>query len=187
MSEPGVYYRKPVEPKLAMQWQGTVDSFNALQAWTGTYDADGEPAPVVNHDGMHYVDFATVPVRLYVAANKASLVIKIGEWVIKDKLGFYPCQDAVFQESYSSEEPDPREQITGVDFVRLRSYDGSILTEFTVPRTTAANSVEGLTNIARDAIALLRPIVPVHTAGYGVSQTNVDEIQDVIDRTWGPR
>ncbi|AEL98276.1 hypothetical protein LINSTU_33 [Mycobacterium phage LinStu] len=33
-------------------------------------------------------------------ANQSWLPIKDGEWVVKDRLGFYPVEDGVFAETY---------------------------------------------------------------------------------------
>lgn len=37
---------------------------------------------------------------LYVAANWVWIEVVPGEWIMKDALGYYPCKDSVFQESY---------------------------------------------------------------------------------------
>lgn len=39
-------------------------------------------------------------VRLFVAANGDFLEIVPDEWIIRDSLGFYPCQNAKFAETY---------------------------------------------------------------------------------------
>lgn len=38
--------------------------------------------------------------ELYVAANNAWLDIEIGEWIIKDSRGFYPCKPDIFAQTY---------------------------------------------------------------------------------------
>jgi hypothetical protein len=37
---------------------------------------------------------------IWVAANEEWLNIEVGEWIIKDSHGIYPCKDDVFHEKY---------------------------------------------------------------------------------------
>lgn len=83
MNKPKLYRKKPVE-NLAMQWTG--DNYDALHAWG---------AQVVAPDRS-----ITPKLRLYVDANFAFLDVQVGEWIIKDASGFYPCHPDRFAESY---------------------------------------------------------------------------------------
>lgn len=87
MSAPAKYRKKPVEIE-AMQWTG--DNAADLGEWTG--DAF--------HDKPCGVGHGTA--CLYVAANQAHLGIPTGEWVIRDRAGFYPCRADVFAATYEA-------------------------------------------------------------------------------------
>lgn len=39
---------------------------------------------------------------IWVQANEEWLRIEVGEWIIKDSHGIYPCKDDVFQEKYEA-------------------------------------------------------------------------------------
>ncbi len=81
------YRKKNPQPVEAMQWTG--DNLQEIKGWTGE--------DLFEQSGDEFF--------LYVAANKAWLTIQVNEWILKDKLGFYPCADSVFQESYELNEP----------------------------------------------------------------------------------
>lgn len=38
--------------------------------------------------------------ELWVDANQQWLPIEVGEWIVKDELGAYPCKDDVFKKKY---------------------------------------------------------------------------------------
>lgn len=89
MSGPTKYRKKPVVIE-AMQWTG--DNAADLAEWTddafwplGLEDRTDDP----EHTGC-----------LYVAANSSHLGIPTGEWVIRDRAGFYPCRADVFADTY---------------------------------------------------------------------------------------
>lgn len=42
----------------------------------------------------------TLVCSIYVNANDAWLVLQVGEWIIRDSHGIYPCKDDVFHEKY---------------------------------------------------------------------------------------
>lgn len=42
--------------------------------------------------------------ELWVEANQTTVPIEIGEWVLQDEKGFYPCKDDIFQKLYESAE-----------------------------------------------------------------------------------
>ena len=89
----------------AIQWTG--DNPYAVRDFTGTHEPDPE------RGGNHYV-FTTQSGHgeLYVAANKAWLDLEIGEWVIKDSLGFYPCKAEIFALSYELVDTEDKPKYT---------------------------------------------------------------------------
>ena len=86
------FRKQPVEVE-AIQWTG--DNPAAVRAFTGTH----QPDP--NRSGNHMV-FTTQSGHgeLYVAANGAWLGIEVGEWIIRDSRGFYPCKSDIFDATY---------------------------------------------------------------------------------------
>lgn len=74
----------------AGQWTG--GNIQELWGWVG---ADNLYGPLPEEDRR-----SARPAKLYVAANAAWLDLEIGEWIIKDDLGFYPCKDSVFRKKY---------------------------------------------------------------------------------------
>lgn len=75
----------------AVQWTG--ENAKELEEFCGVRELEeGETQPIFSND----------PIRghLYVAANGAWLDLEIGEWILKDELGFYPCKDKVFRKKY---------------------------------------------------------------------------------------
>jgi hypothetical protein len=107
------YIKQPVVIE-AMQWTGNVDE---VWDWvTAAYFYGPIPA-----EGRR----AATPARLYVAANNAWLDIEIGEWILKDDLGFYPCKDSMFLKNYA---PDDGSGILVIppglmDNIRSADYD----------------------------------------------------------------
>lgn len=86
------FTKRPVTIE-AMQWTG--NNVQDLWEWVGADNLYG-PLPVgdpLSPDGS--------PARLYVAANDAWLDLDVGEWIIRDRLGFYPCKAEMFRASYS--------------------------------------------------------------------------------------
>jgi hypothetical protein len=95
------YRKRPVTIE-ALQWTG--DNVEAIQQWVGCQEGIYLFLPECGHD-MSGTD-NTKPV-LYVAANDAWLNVEIGEWIAKDRHGFYPIKDDVFLESYDKAELIP--------------------------------------------------------------------------------
>lgn len=95
-----MYRKKPVIIE-AQQWTG--DNIIALWEWISAAHLYGpipaEPA-TTDASGTYFAARLAQPARLYVAANSAWRNIAVGEWILKDSLGFYPCQDSVFCETY---------------------------------------------------------------------------------------
>lgn len=79
----GRFRKKPVVIE-AMQWTG--DNLQEIWDWT--------TAEVV------YGPTEVNPLRLYVGANEAWLDLEVGEWILKDALGFYPCKAGMFANNY---------------------------------------------------------------------------------------
>jgi hypothetical protein len=77
------YRKRPVVVD-AMQW--TDDNIQELWDWAN--------AEVI------YGPTESNPLRLYVAANDAWLDLEIGEWIIRDSRGYYPCKVDVFEVTY---------------------------------------------------------------------------------------
>lgn len=87
-----VRFRKnPIEFE-AIQWTG--DNLAEMQRFTGIFQHDerGE-VPVFQTEVSPDLTVG----YLWVAANHAFLEIEVGEWVVRDELGFYPCKDAVIR------------------------------------------------------------------------------------------
>ncbi len=84
-STPDLYQSNPVTVH-AKQWTG--ENLDDLVGWIGEKNLDVSPPGIKPW------------VNLFVAANKRWLEIEIGEWIIEDELGFYPCKDVVFRKKY---------------------------------------------------------------------------------------
>lgn len=90
MNAPQRFRKRPVEIE-AMQWTG--DNPAAMRAFTGMHATES--------GGEHFV-FTTQSGHgeLFVAANGAWLPLEIGEWVLSDARGFYPCKPDIFAQTY---------------------------------------------------------------------------------------
>lgn len=51
-------------------------------------------------EDLAHSDDPDAPASLFVAANGVWLQLVPGEWVIRDRLGLYPCKSDVFAETY---------------------------------------------------------------------------------------
>lgn len=80
------YTSKPTQIE-AIQWRKGVND-DEVAEWTDTPRAIG----FVLGEGCG---------RLWVAANSSWVIIDDGEWVAKDRHGFYPIKDDVFREKYA--------------------------------------------------------------------------------------
>lgn len=102
MDKPGIFVKKPVEVK-AIQFTG--DNWWACRDFAGQREtSDGLKVNCFNRVGTYLFkdrSETNVVAELWVDANKTILPIEVGEWIIQDNLGFYPCKDARFQEIYS--------------------------------------------------------------------------------------
>lgn len=92
MKAPATFIKKPVEVQ-AMQWTGS--NSKQLVDWTDMQFLPIKPGFALNpeHTG-----------ELFVAANNQWLGLVTGEWVLKDRHGFYPCKPDVFAATYESTE-----------------------------------------------------------------------------------
>lgn len=94
MNNPRTYQRKPSFVQ-AIQWTGS--NVDALIDWIGD---SGIRLPQSNS-----VLEAGMPLSLYVHANGGWLDLEVGEWILRDDLGFYPCKDSQFSKVYEAVEP----------------------------------------------------------------------------------
>jgi hypothetical protein len=98
------FVKKPIEVE-AHQFTG--DNFGELKEWTGSREVEeGVYTDLIHPLGTYLLDYQHPDKwgELWVEANQSWLPLEIGEWIIKDKLGFYPCKDSVFQETYGDVE-----------------------------------------------------------------------------------
>jgi hypothetical protein len=79
-------YRKRPVVVAAMRFTGSPNNRDALEAW-------GVKLKMMPHEG-------TIVTALWVQANKTWLPLDVGEYIIQDKLGFYPCKESTFDETY---------------------------------------------------------------------------------------
>lgn len=98
----GKYMRIPTVIE-AVQFDGT--NWGEMVTFTGTRTVDDYTIPVFNHAGTYLLSFLgrteKQVAELWVAANDAHVFIEIGEWVLKDEKGFYPCKNDMFQKLYA--------------------------------------------------------------------------------------
>lgn len=89
------YRKKPVVIE-AKQWTG--ENIHDLWGWAGAGSVYG---PVPAENGR-----PAAPARLYVAANDAWLDLEVGEWIIRDARGLYPCKPEIFEATYELVDED---------------------------------------------------------------------------------
>lgn len=105
-----IYRKRPVEIE-ALQFTG--DNWEEMQEFCGTH-RDTDPTNEVPIETFTPAGTNLLPIdgnlnkaELWVQANESWLPIEPGEWVIHDQLGFYPCKDKQFRETYDEvEDPD---------------------------------------------------------------------------------
>jgi hypothetical protein len=88
------YRKKPVEVE-AVYWAGVgSDNTGEVIEFCGDHvGPDGEPY-------ANLVPLGYPRPTLYVAANHAYIPLEVPTWIIRDKLGLYPCDPAVFNDTY---------------------------------------------------------------------------------------
>jgi hypothetical protein len=96
-TRPSTYRKRPIVIE-AMQWTG--DNIHDLQDWITAESLHGPVAAEL--------------ARLYVAANDVWLNIEIGEWVLRDAHGFYPCKSDIFAATYEAVGGEAAASLTGV-------------------------------------------------------------------------
>jgi hypothetical protein len=86
---PDTYRKKPIELQ-AIQWTG--DNADAINDWCGwKFDLVDPEDRGDNPDHT---------AQVFVDANSVWIGIETGEWILKDRKGFYPCKPDVFAETY---------------------------------------------------------------------------------------
>lgn len=101
-------YKNPVKRE-AVQFTGT--NWQEMMLFVGSHKDTGAMWDIVGFNPIgtylarhqHNRDAAG---ELWVAANDSWLPIEVGEWVIKDSEGFYPCKESVFAETYTTHPPE---------------------------------------------------------------------------------
>lgn len=83
-----VFRSKPSEIE-AMQWTG--DNFSEMKGWLG------EDAQKVTEEKA---------LRFWCAANDVWLLVPKGDWIAKDKLGFYPISAQVFSNRWTDNDQE---------------------------------------------------------------------------------
>ena len=83
------FYQTRHVVRYCVQWDGTNSEMLAQEFGLDIFFSWGE-------DGQE----KNLKCSIYVAANKEWLNIDVGEWIIKDSYGIYPCKDDVFHEKY---------------------------------------------------------------------------------------
>ena len=82
----------------AMQWTGENNA--EVMQWTGDHVAKDLAGYDDGTELLVFVPLAYPQPKLFVAANNAYVPVAPGEWILRDKLGFYPCKDEVFRMNY---------------------------------------------------------------------------------------
>lgn len=85
------YRKKPVVVE-AMQWTG--DNPSEVEAFTD-YDGLVRFLPPGSYAGER-----STSAHLWVDANRTMLPLEVGEWIIRDSRGFYPCKPDIFEATY---------------------------------------------------------------------------------------
>lgn len=105
MKFPERFVKKPVEV-WAIQFDGK--NFEAVHAFVGNRYIEGQQTRAFNPIGTYLTgDPSVTPAELWVEANQSVLPIEVGEWIIRDKLGFYPCKDSTFTDTYYNKKDAP--------------------------------------------------------------------------------
>ena len=100
MSVAKTFRKRPIEFKAveAVQWTG--DNTADILRFTGNHMVDGEQR-------LTFVPLAWPGPRLWIAAkmpvNSKWVDVEVGDWIIKDSQGFYPCKPDRFEATYMEE------------------------------------------------------------------------------------
>lgn len=104
MNKPERYVKKPVEVQ-AIRWTG--ENASAVEAFVGLAPSGACAISI----GAEWTVGTEWSAELWVEANKQWLPIEIGEWIAKDRHGYYPIKNDVFTESYSPVQPEDDEAV----------------------------------------------------------------------------
>lgn len=85
------YRKKPVEVE-AIQWKGSSTTTEVMEFCGTRMDGDLEL--------LNFVPLGFPVPKLWVEANQTYLPIELNEWIIRDRLGLYPCKPDIFAETY---------------------------------------------------------------------------------------
>lgn len=83
--------KKPVTV-CAIYWDGA-NTTNDVLNFAGTRIENGEEL-------LNFNPLASPQPQLWVAANGAKIPIQPGTWILRDRLGLYPCHPDIFTETY---------------------------------------------------------------------------------------
>lgn len=88
------FRKKPIIIE-AMQWDGTMEGYDDLQAWARSHDlVFVQHSPPKSFDTLFSVRIKTLEGILYISAN---------DWVIRGVKGeLYPCKPDIFEKSYDA-------------------------------------------------------------------------------------
>lgn len=97
------YRKKPIDVE-AIKWTGS--NLAEVQQFVGVMqNMDGDVSTVRfleqksrNDDGERIWNNPSA--HLWVEANLAWVPVPVGQWVLKDRAGFYPCRADIFDETY---------------------------------------------------------------------------------------
>lgn len=107
MTEPKKYRRKPTVVE-AIQWDG--HNLADVQKFVGIMSNMDGDASTVRFLGPRALDddgeriWINPAARLWVEANESWVLVPIGQWVLKDDAGFYPCKADIFAATYEDAE-----------------------------------------------------------------------------------
>lgn len=95
----GRYISVPTEIE-AVQFNG--ENFGEIRLLTGTTKKLDWDVFAFQPIGMYLIDYLNpgAAAELWVEANQQWLPIEVGEWIIRDSRGCYPCKDDIFRAKY---------------------------------------------------------------------------------------
>lgn len=102
MNNAKVFRKKPIQYEAveAIQWTG--DNTGNVLRFTGTHMVD-------NEERLTFVPLAWPGPRLWIAAknpaNSKWVDVEVGDWIIKDSQGCFPCKPDRFEAAYMEEKP----------------------------------------------------------------------------------
>lgn len=76
------------------RWRKNPIEFDAIQ-----FTGDNEEEVRAFCGGSYFFFDRSSHARLWVEANKTHLTIEIGEWIIRDSVGLYPCKDEIMRKN----------------------------------------------------------------------------------------